>query len=108
MANTLQLGNDATLTLTTLTNAVTAAAVTGATVTAQPYKANTSAGGWSAAGDPVTLPHVSAGTYRGTLESSVIDAHFSANAPYLIEFVASGAGDGEWNLRGYVQERGGS
>jgi hypothetical protein len=103
MANVLQVGNDATLTLTSLTNAVTATAVTGATVTAQLYT-----GAGVAAGDPVTLSHVSAGTYRGTLESSVIDANFTANAPYRVEIIASGAGDGEWNLRGYVRERGGS
>jgi hypothetical protein len=108
MANTLQMGNDATLTLTGLTNAVTAAAVTDATVTCQPYY--TAANGTeTAAGSPVTLAHVAAGLYRGTLESSVIGTYYAANAPYRLKYVAvGGTADGEWNLRGYVQERGGS
>lgn len=107
MANLIQVGNDCTLTLGPLTNAVTAAAVTDATVTAQPYYLV--AGVETAAGSAITLAHVSAGTYRGTLESSVIGTYFTAGATYRLKFVAaSGSADGEWNLRGYVQERGGS
>jgi len=108
MANVLQMGNDCTLTLTTLTNAVTAAAVTGATVTCQPYYYAPD-GTETVAGSAVTLSHVSAGTYRGTLESSVIDQYFTANAPYRLKFVATSSGsDGQWDLRGYVRERGAS
>jgi hypothetical protein len=104
MANAVQLGNTTTLTLTTVTNSVTGAAVTDATVTVQPYT-----GAGTAVGDPITLSHVSAGTYRGYLTAAVIDANYAANAPYRLKFsFYSGTSYGEENLRGYVRERGGS
>jgi hypothetical protein len=103
----LQVGNDATLSTLSgypLTAAVTGTAVTDATVSAQPYKLTS--GAWATAGDPVTLSHVSAGTYRGTLQSSQIDAHFSANDRYRIVYTAvSGASDGRWVEEDTVLDR---
>jgi hypothetical protein len=104
MANAVQLGNTTTLTLTTVTNSVTGAAVTDATVTVQPYT-----GAGTAVGDPITLSHVSAGTYRGYLTAAVIDANYAANAPYhrIAVTAVQGGYNREFNLTGYVQ-RGGS
>ena len=101
----LQVGNDATLS-TQSGYPLTAAgsAVTDATISAQPYKL--SSGAWVVAGSAVTLSHVSAGAYSGTLQSSQIDAHYSAGDRYRIVYTASsGTSDGRWVEEDTVLDR---
>jgi len=98
----LYVGNTTILELQELTNSVAGSAVTTATVTAT----LTDAAGDEVAGQtwPVTLSHVSAGTYRATLEN---DLTLTANRAYIatIDATVSGVGVGHWESKVRAVER---
>lgn len=91
----IYLGNTSIIELQSLTNSVTDAAITNATVTARIVD-NTGA---SVSGQtwPLTLTHVSAGTYRGTIENDIgisLDKIYTA----IIDADVSGVGAARWEV----------
>lgn len=94
-ALTFNVGNTMILELEELTNSVTGLADTGATVTATLYDSGgdevaTDSNGW-----PVTLSHVSAGTYRATLPH---DIGVTAGKIYYayVDVIGTGGAVGHW------------
>ena len=98
----IYIDNNAVVELRSLTNSITGLADTGATVTVT----ITDSAGNSVAGEtwPVSLNHVSDGTYRGTLSSSMVlkpDSFYIA----VIDATGSGGEVGEWNCKVIAQDR---
>lgn len=95
-------GNTTILELQELTNTLTDAAVTNATVTATIETAQ----GTDVTGQtfPLTLSHVAAGTYRGTIEN---DLAIVAGRTYTatIDATVSGVGVGHWETKIKAAER---
>ena len=96
------VGNTTILELQELTNTVSGAAVTTATVTATiETSQGTDIGGQTF---PLTLSHVSAGTYRGTIEN---DLAIVAGRTYdvTIDATVAGVGVGHWDAKIKAMER---
>lgn len=102
MTDAIYINNDNVLELQTLTDALTSTAITDATVTVTLL---------DAAGDevygqnwPVTMTHISAGTYRATLEDGLV---LSLHEEYTARIDVDAGGDniGQWDFPLVAEKR---
>lgn len=94
MSLVIYIGNTTVIELVTLTNVVTGSAITNATVVLTINDAKT---GLPVTGQtwPLTLSHVSAGTYRATIENDIILVEQGAYDA-VIDASVSGVGSARW------------